>query len=54
LTFCYWLRKKWCCREIGKCYGREMHVDRPKIMRISGQPSTIKIMMDQKQLENVA
>ena len=39
--------------EIGKCYGMDMNVEKPNIMRISKQPSTIEIMMDQKQLENV-
>ena len=39
--------------EIGKCYGMDMNVEKPNIMRISKQPSTIEIMMDQKQIENV-
>jgi len=39
--------------EIGKCYEMDMNVEKPKIMRISKQPSTIEIMMDQKQIENV-
>jgi hypothetical protein len=39
--------------EIGRRYGREMNVGKTKVMRISRQPSPIKIMIDQKQLENV-
>ena len=35
--------------EIGRCYGMEMNV----VMRISRQPFPVKIMIDQKQLENV-
>jgi hypothetical protein len=31
----------------------EMNVEKTKVMRISGQPSPVKIMIDQKQLENV-
>ena len=31
----------------------EMHVERTKIMSISRQPFPVKIMIDQKQLENV-
>ena len=30
-----------------------MNVDRTKVMRISVEPSTVQIMIDQKQLENV-
>jgi len=39
--------------EIGKCYGMEMNVGKAKVMRISRQPFPVKIMIDQKQLENV-
>ena len=39
--------------EIGRCYGMEMNVEKTKVMRISRQPSTVTIMIDQKQLENV-
>jgi len=39
--------------EIGRCYGMEMDVEKTKVMRISRQPFPIKIMIDQKQLENV-
>jgi hypothetical protein len=39
--------------EIGRCYGMEMNVEKTKEMRISRQPSPMKIMIDQKQLENV-
>jgi hypothetical protein len=31
----------------------EMNVEKTKVMRISRQPSPVKIMIDQKQLENV-
>jgi len=37
--------------EIGGCYG--MDVEKIKGMRISRQPFPVKIMIDQKQLENV-
>jgi hypothetical protein len=39
--------------EIGRCYGMEMNVEKTKVMRISRQPLPGKIMIDQKQLENV-
>jgi hypothetical protein len=39
--------------EIGKCYGMEMNVEKTKLMRISRQPFPVKIMVGQKQLENV-
>jgi hypothetical protein len=39
--------------EIGRRYGMEMNVGKTKVMRISRQPSPMKIMIDQKQLENV-
>ena len=39
--------------EIGRCYGIEMNVEKTKVMRISRQPFPVKIMIDQKQLENV-
>jgi hypothetical protein len=39
--------------DIGRHYGMEMNVEKSKIMRISRQPYPIKIMIDQKQLENV-
>jgi len=39
--------------EIGGCYGMEMNVEKTKVMRISNQPFPVKIMIDQKQLENV-
>jgi len=38
---------------IGGCYGMEMNVEKTKVMRISKQPFPVKIMIDQKQLENV-
>jgi len=39
--------------EIGRCYGMGMNVEKTKAMRISRQPFPVKIMIDQKQLENV-
>ena len=39
--------------EIERCYGMEMNVERTNLMRISRQPFLVKIMVDQKQLENV-
>ena len=39
--------------EIGGCYGMEMNVETTKVIRISRQPFPVKIMIDQKQLENV-
>jgi hypothetical protein len=39
--------------EIGGCYGREMDVEETKVMRISRQPFQLKIIIGQKQLENV-
>jgi hypothetical protein len=39
--------------EIGRRYGMEMDVEKTKVMRISRQPSPLKVMMDQKQPENV-
>src|SRR5215510_5461141 len=39
--------------EIGGCYGMEMNVEKAKVMRISRQPFPVKLMIDQKQLENV-
>jgi len=38
--------------DIGRCYGMEMNVEKTKVMRISGQPFPVKIIIDQKQLEN--
>jgi hypothetical protein len=39
--------------ENGRCYGMEMNVEKTKAMRISRQPFPVKIMIDQKQLENM-
>jgi len=39
--------------ETGGCYGMEMNVEKTKIMGISKQPFPVKIMIDQKQVENV-
>jgi hypothetical protein len=32
--------------EIGRRYGKEMNVEKTKVMRISRQPSPMKIMID--------
>jgi hypothetical protein len=34
--------------ELGRCYGMEMNVEKIKVVRISGQPFLIQIMIDQK------
>jgi hypothetical protein len=39
--------------KIGRCYGMKMNVEETKVMRISRQRLPVKIMIDQKQLENV-
>ena len=39
--------------EIERCNGMEMNVEKSKVMRISRQPSPLRITIDQKQLENV-
>ena len=39
--------------EIGRCYEMEINVEKTKVMRISRQQSPVKIMINQKQLENV-
>jgi len=39
--------------EIGRCYGMEMSVEKTEVMGISRQPFPVKIMIDQKQLQNV-
>jgi hypothetical protein len=39
--------------EIGRRYGVEMNVEKTKVMSISRQPAPMKIMIAQKQLENV-
>jgi hypothetical protein len=31
--------------ETGRCYGMEMNVEKPKVMRISRQPTPVQIMM---------
>jgi hypothetical protein len=36
--------------EIGRCHGKEMNVEKTKVMGISRQPLTVKNMTDQKQL----
>jgi hypothetical protein len=42
-----------CLIEIERWYGMEMNVEKTKVMRISRQPSPVKIMIDQKQLQNM-
>jgi hypothetical protein len=39
--------------ETGRCYGMEMNVEKTKVLRNSRQQFPLKIMIDQKQLENV-
>jgi len=39
--------------KIGGCYGMDMNVEKTKVIRISRQPFPVKIMIHQKQLENV-
>jgi hypothetical protein len=39
--------------EIARWYGMEMTVEKTKVVRISRQPSPVKIMMNKKQPENV-
>jgi hypothetical protein len=39
--------------EIGRCYGMEMNVEKTNLMRLSRQPFPVKLMIDQKQMENV-
>jgi hypothetical protein len=39
--------------ETGIHYGEEMNVEKIKVMRISRKPFPVKLMRDQKQLENV-
>jgi hypothetical protein len=36
----------------GGCYGMEMNVEKTKVMRILRKPFSVKIMIDQKQLQN--
>jgi hypothetical protein len=39
--------------KIRRCYGMEINVEKTKVLKISRQPLPVKIMIDQKQLENV-
>jgi hypothetical protein len=39
--------------EIGRCHGMEVNVEKTKIRETSRQPSSIRIVIDQKQQENV-
>jgi hypothetical protein len=39
--------------EIGKCYGIEMNMEKTKLMKISRQPFPVKLMIEQKQMDNV-
>jgi len=49
MSFCHGKINFWMIR----CYGMETNVEKTKVMRISRQPFSVKIMIDQKQLENV-
>jgi hypothetical protein len=37
---------------IGRCYGMKMNMEKTKVMGISRQPFPVKIMIEQKQLQN--
>jgi hypothetical protein len=39
--------------KIGRCFGMEMNVEKPKVMGFSGQSSPVQITIDKKQRENV-
>jgi hypothetical protein len=39
--------------EIGRCYGMEINVEIIKVIKISREPATLQIMIDQEQLESV-
>jgi hypothetical protein len=39
--------------EIGTCYGIEMKVEKPKVMRISMEPSPVGIIINLGQMENM-
>ena len=39
--------------ETGRYYGMEMNVEKTKVMRISRQPPSVTITIEQQQLENV-
>jgi hypothetical protein len=39
--------------QIRRCHEMEMNVEKTKVLRIPRQPSSIRIMTDQKQMENV-
>jgi hypothetical protein len=39
--------------EIGGCYGMKMNAEKTKVMGISRHPLPVKIMIEQKQLDNV-
>jgi len=54
MNLCYRLRKKrvllvmiYRLIEFGRCYGMEMNVGKTKVTRISEQPPTIQIAIDQ-------
>jgi hypothetical protein len=60
VTGCYGLRKKRVLQgvigrliESGRCYRMEMNVHQSNVVRITKQPSPVKIRIDQKRLENV-
>jgi hypothetical protein len=39
--------------EIGGCYGIKINVEKTKLMRITRHPLPVKIMIEQKQIDNV-
>jgi hypothetical protein len=39
--------------ESGRCYGMEMNVVKTNVMRISREPSTVQILIGQKQLKSL-
>jgi hypothetical protein len=53
VPLCWYLHLAVVEGEIGRCYGMKMNVEKTEVMRISRQPSPMKIMIDQNQLENV-
>ena len=40
--------------ETGRCCGMEINAEKTKVMRISRKPFPLQIMINQKQLDNVA
>jgi len=39
--------------EIGRCYGIEMNVEKTNVMKILRHPFPLKVIIDQKQPQNV-